>query len=34
MGLTFYTITMIKGGVILLAALLDTVRARILARTG
>ena len=34
LGLTFYTITMVKGGVILLAALLDTVRARILARTG
>jgi ribose transport system permease protein len=33
-GLTFYTITMVKGGVILGAALLDTVRTRILARTG
>jgi ribose/xylose/arabinose/galactoside ABC-type transport system permease subunit len=34
MGLTFYTITMVKGGVILGAALLDTARMRILARTG
>ncbi|MCL4176991.1 MAG: ABC transporter permease [Verrucomicrobia bacterium] len=33
-GLTFYTITMVKGGVILGAALLDTARTRILARTG
>jgi ribose/xylose/arabinose/galactoside ABC-type transport system permease subunit len=33
-GLTFYAITMVKGGVILGAALLDTIRARILARTG
>jgi ribose transport system permease protein len=34
LGLTFYTITMVKGGVILGAALLDTARTRIRERTG